>query len=73
MKSESIKTVHVLKEWVSKNRITGAAKIKDTFGVTPAVLTHIYNGNRVSDALLAQLELSGVPKSIINKLKKQGV
>lgn len=73
MEPETKKKDHVLKKWMKRKRITGAVKIKETFGVTQAVFTHIYNGNRVSDSLLATLELNGVPMYIINILKKQGV
>ncbi len=73
MKPEPVKPAHVLKKWMSRKRITGEDMIRSKFGVTQAVFTHIYNGNRVSSSMLNKLEAEGVPKSIINKLKKQGL
>lgn len=72
MEPEIVKKDHVLKKWMVRNYFTGEESVKLTFGVTQAVFSHIYNGGRVSPRMIEKLENQGVPKSIINKLRKQG-
>lgn len=72
MNPATVKKDHVLKKWMVRNYFTGEDSIRSAFGVTQAVFSHIYNGERVSPRMIAKLEAQGVPKSIINKLRKQG-
>lgn len=64
--------IHPLKEWLNKNR-TSNKTLAERMGISPAMITYHCKGMRVSDEMLKSYKEQGLPKSIINKLKKQGL
>lgn len=63
---------HELTVWLFKKRITKSS-LAFAMGKHPSIITKHTQGEHVSTEMLELYEAEGVPKSIINKLKRQGV
>jgi len=63
---------HELNRWLRRNRTT-KTKMASDIDVSTSTITKHTKGGRVSDKMLLKYTNYGVPKLIVNMMRKQGV
>ena len=66
------KKEHELKRWLRRKRITQLS-MADDMNAGASTVTRNLQGGFVTEAMLFKYHEYGVPQSIINKMRKQGV